>query len=76
MCIRDSGNLVLVRHGNGFVTAYANTSEILVKRGDAVKRGQVIAKSGQTGSVTSPQLHFEIRKGATPVDPAQYLSGA
>jgi murein DD-endopeptidase MepM/ murein hydrolase activator NlpD len=48
----------------------------LVKRGDAVKRGQVIVKSGQTGSVTSPQLHFEIRKGATPVDPAQYLSGA
>jgi murein DD-endopeptidase MepM/ murein hydrolase activator NlpD len=74
--LKGYGNLVLVRHGNGFVTAYANTSEILVKRGDAVKRGQVIAKSGQTGSVTSPQLHFEIRKGATPVDPAQYLSGA
>jgi len=67
---------VLVRHSNGFVTAYAHASEILVKRGDAVKRGQVIVKSGQTGSVTSPQLHFEIRKGATPVDPAQYLSGA
>jgi murein DD-endopeptidase MepM/ murein hydrolase activator NlpD len=74
--LKGYGNLVLVRHGNGFVTAYANASEILVKRGDAVKRGQVIAKSGQTGSVTSPQLHFEIRKGATPVDPAQYLNGA
>ena len=48
----------------------------VVKRGDGVKRGQVIAHSGQTGNVTSPQLHFEIRKGATPVDPAQYLSGA
>jgi murein DD-endopeptidase MepM/ murein hydrolase activator NlpD len=74
--LKGYGNLVLVRHNNGFVTAYAHASEIMVKRGDQVKRGQVIAKSGQTGSVTSPQLHFEIRKGATPVDPAQYLNGA
>jgi murein DD-endopeptidase MepM/ murein hydrolase activator NlpD len=74
--LKGYGNLVLVRHGNGFVTAYAHASEILVKKGDAVKRGQVIAKSGQTGNVTSPQLHFEIRKGATPVDPSQYLNGA
>jgi murein DD-endopeptidase MepM/ murein hydrolase activator NlpD len=74
--LKGYGNLVLVRHANGFVTAYAHASEILVKRGEAVKRGQVIARSGQTGNVTSPQLHFEIRKGATPVDPAQYLSGA
>jgi murein DD-endopeptidase MepM/ murein hydrolase activator NlpD len=74
--LKGYGNLVLVRHSNGFVTAYAHASEILVKRGDAVKRGQVIAKSGQTGTVTSPQLHFEIRKGSIPVDPAQYLNGA
>jgi murein DD-endopeptidase MepM/ murein hydrolase activator NlpD len=74
--LKGYGNLVLVRHSNGFVTAYAHASEIMVKRGDTVKRGQVIAKSGQTGSVTSPQLHFEIRKGSTPVDPAQYLNGA
>jgi murein DD-endopeptidase MepM/ murein hydrolase activator NlpD len=74
--LKGYGNLVLVRHSNGFVTAYAHASDILVKRGDTVKRGQVIAHSGQTGNVTSPQLHFEIRKGATPVDPAQYLSGA
>jgi murein DD-endopeptidase MepM/ murein hydrolase activator NlpD len=74
--LKGYGNLVLLRHSDGFVTAYANASEILVKKGDAVKRGQVIAKSGQTGNVTSPQLHFEIRKGATPVDPAQYLKGA
>jgi murein DD-endopeptidase MepM/ murein hydrolase activator NlpD len=74
--LKGYGNLVLIRHANGFVTAYANASEILVKRGENVKRGQVIAKSGETGNVTSPQLHFEIRKGATPVDPAQYLSGA
>jgi murein DD-endopeptidase MepM/ murein hydrolase activator NlpD len=74
--LKGYGNLVLVRHSNGFVTAYAHASEILVKKGDAVKRGQMIAKSGQTGNVTSPQLHFEIRKGSTPVDPAQYLNGA
>ncbi len=74
--LKGYGNLVLVRHANGFVTAYAHASEILVKKGDAIKRGQVIAKSGQSGTVTSPQLHFEIRKGSTPVDPAQYLSGA
>ena len=74
--LKGYGNLVLVRHANGFVTAYAHASDILVKRGETVKRGEVIAHSGQTGNVTSPQLHFEIRKGATPVDPAQYLSGA
>jgi murein DD-endopeptidase MepM/ murein hydrolase activator NlpD len=74
--LKGYGNLVLVRHANGFVTAYAHASEILVKRGETVKRGQVIAHSGQTGNVTSPQLHFEIRKGSTPVDPSQYLNGA
>jgi len=74
--LKGYGNLVLVRHPNGFVTAYAHASDILVKRGEAVKRGQVIGHAGQTGNVTSPQLHFEIRKGATPVDPAQYLNGA
>jgi murein DD-endopeptidase MepM/ murein hydrolase activator NlpD len=74
--LKGYGNLVLIRHANGYVTAYANASELMVKRGDSVKRGQVIAKSGETGNVTSPQLHFEIRKGATPVDPSQYLSGA
>jgi murein DD-endopeptidase MepM/ murein hydrolase activator NlpD len=74
--LKGYGNLVLVRHSNGFVTAYAHASDILVKRGETVKRGQVIAHSGQTGNVTSPQLHFEIRKGSTPVDPSQYLNGA
>jgi len=73
--LKGYGNLVLIRHGNGYVTAYAHASEILVKRGEAVKRGQVIAKSGETGSVKAPELHFEIRKGATPVDPTQFLSG-
>ncbi|MGD9923401.1 MAG: peptidoglycan DD-metalloendopeptidase family protein [Pseudorhodoplanes sp.] len=74
--LKGYGNLVLVRHANGHVTAYAHASELLVKRGESVKRGQTIAKSGQTGNVSSPQLHFEIRKGATPVDPMQHLTGA
>ena len=74
--LKGYGNLILVRHSNGYVTAYAHASELLVKRGDIIKRGQVIAKSGQSGEVGSPQLHFEIRKGSQPVDPLQFLSGA
>jgi murein DD-endopeptidase MepM/ murein hydrolase activator NlpD len=74
--LKGYGNLVLVRHSNGYVTAYAHASELMVKRGDTIKRGQVIAKSGQSGEVGSPQLHFEIRKGSAPVDPLQFLNGA
>jgi murein DD-endopeptidase MepM/ murein hydrolase activator NlpD len=74
--LKGYGNLVLIRHSSGFVSAYAHASELMVKRGDTIKRGQVIAHAGQTGNVTSPQLHFEIRKGSTPVDPTQYLGGA
>jgi murein DD-endopeptidase MepM/ murein hydrolase activator NlpD len=73
--LKGYGNLVLIRHPNGFVTAYANNGELDVKRGDTVKRGQIIAKSGQSGNVNSPQLHFELRKGSTPVDPTNYLAG-
>ena len=73
--LKGYGNLVLIRHPNGFVSAYANNGDIEVKRGDNVKRGQTIAKSGQSGNVSSPQLHFELRKGATPVDPTGYLAG-
>jgi len=72
--LKSFGNLVMIRHNNGYVTTYAHASEILVKRDEVVKRGQVIAKSGQTGTVKGgPQLHFEIRKGATPVDPMPFL---
>lgn len=71
--LRGYGNLVLVRHSNGFVTAYAHNSDIKVRRGEQVRRGQTIASAGQTGNVNSPQLHFEIRRGATPVDPMTYL---
>ncbi|WP_246725287.1 M23 family metallopeptidase [Beijerinckia sp. L45] len=73
--IKGFGNLVLIRHPNGYVSAYANNGSIDVKRGEQVKRGQTIAKSGQSGNVASPQLHFELRKGSTPVDPTQYLAG-
>ncbi|MGC1862077.1 MAG: peptidoglycan DD-metalloendopeptidase family protein [Methylocystis sp.] len=73
--LKGYGNLVLIRHPNGFVTAYAHNGDITVKRGDQVTRGQTIAKSGQSGNVSSPQLHFELRKGSTPVDPTNYLAG-
>jgi murein DD-endopeptidase MepM/ murein hydrolase activator NlpD len=73
--LKGYGNLVLVRHSNGYVTAYAHAKELMVKRGDPIKRGQVIAKSGQTGNVDAPQLHFEVRKGPSPLDPVPLLSG-
>ncbi|MFV0280843.1 MAG: peptidoglycan DD-metalloendopeptidase family protein [Rhodoblastus sp.] len=73
--LKGYGNLVLIQHPNGYVSAYAHNGELDVKRGDTVKRGQTIAKAGQTGNVSSPQVHFELRKGSTPVDPTNYLAG-
>ncbi|GJD94710.1 M23 family metallopeptidase [Methylobacterium iners] len=72
--VKGYGKLVLVRHNNGYVSAYAHNAELDVRPGEKVKRGQTIAKSGASGNVTSPQLHFEIRKGATPVDPMPHLA--
>ncbi|MEG3617905.1 M23 family metallopeptidase [Magnetovibrio sp. PR-2] len=71
--IRGFGNLLLVKHSGGWVTAYAHNDQLLVKRGDKVSRGQKIAKVGSTGSVATPQLHFEVRKGSTTVDPRKYM---
>jgi murein DD-endopeptidase MepM/ murein hydrolase activator NlpD len=71
--LKGYGNLVLIRHEGGWVTAYAHNKELFVQRGDTVKRGDVIAKAGQTGSVSTPQLHFEVRKGATAMDPMKFL---
>lgn len=71
--IRGFGNLLLIKHAGGWVTAYAHNDQLLVKRGDSVARGQVISKVGSTGSVTSPQLHFELRKGSNAVDPKKYM---
>jgi murein DD-endopeptidase MepM/ murein hydrolase activator NlpD len=74
--LKGYGNLVLVRHANNWVSAYANNEELLVKRGDKVRRGQIIAKAGATGAVSQPQVHFELRKGSRPVDPTKYMSDA
>ncbi len=71
--LKGYGNLILLRHDNGWVTAYAHNEEILVKRGDKVKRGQAIAKAGKTGTVDQPQVHFEIRQGQKPVDPMPHM---
>jgi len=73
--IRGFGNLLLIKHDGGLITAYAHTDTILVARGDTVTRGQVIGKVGTTGGVDTPQLHFEVRQGTRAVDPKRYLPG-
>ena len=67
------GNLILIRHPGGWVTAYAHADTIAVKEGDLVKQGQQVGTVGSTGNVSSPQIHFELRKGKEPVDPGQHL---
>jgi len=71
--LKGFGNLLLIRHDGGWVTAYGHNQELLVKRGDTVTRGQVIAHVGDTGTSGGPQLHFEIRQGTKAVDPERYL---
>ena len=71
--LKGYGKLVLIRHPNGYVSAYAHNSQLTVKRGDTVRRGQLIAKAGRTGNVSTPQLHFELRKGSNPVNPTKLL---
>lgn len=71
--LRGFGKLLLIEHAGGFITAYAHNSELLVRRGDSVRRGQAIASVGRTGNVTEPQLHFEVRKGTEPIDPRSML---
>jgi murein DD-endopeptidase MepM/ murein hydrolase activator NlpD len=71
--IRGYGNLVLVKHPDGFISAYAHLDSLLVKRGDTVRSGQIIAKVGNTGGVSEPQLHFELRRGKNAVDPREFL---
>lgn len=67
------GNLILVRHSGGFATAYAHVQKPLVTRGEKVTAGQAIAQVGKSGNVSTPQLHFEIRKGTQAVNPQPYL---
>lgn len=71
--LKGYGNLVLMKHANGYVTAYAHAEKIVVGRGDYVSKGQVIGYAGDTGDVRVPQLHFEIRHGVRPVDPRPLL---
>ena len=74
--LRGFGNMLLIRHADGFVTAYAHNESLLVARGDTVERGQIIARVGSSGNVDSPQLHFEIRVGTDAVDPREYLGSS
>ncbi len=71
--IRGFGNLLLIKHDGGWMSAYGHNDQLLVKQGDKVKRGQLVAKAGATGAVSSPQLHFELRKAGGAVDPLAYL---
>jgi murein DD-endopeptidase MepM/ murein hydrolase activator NlpD len=73
--IAGFGNLLLVKHAGGWVSAYAHNEALLVARGARVKAGEVIARAGQTGAVAEPQLHFELRRGRAPVDPAAVIGG-
>ena len=71
--LKSYGNLVLIKHANGFTSAYAHADRIMVHRGEHVTKGQIIAYAGATGDVREPQLHFELRRGTTPVDPRPLL---
>lgn len=71
--LHSYGRLILIRHDNGYVSTYAHNSQLMVEKGDRIYSGQIIAKSGQSGNVASPQLLFELRKGAIPVNPLKYL---
>ena len=73
--IAGFGNLLLVKHAGGWVSAYGHNEALLVARGARVKAGEVIARAGQSGAVAEPQLHFELRRGRTPVDPARIIGG-
>jgi murein DD-endopeptidase MepM/ murein hydrolase activator NlpD len=68
------GKMIVIRHGDDYVTAYAYLSELAVAQGVSVKRGQIIGKSGQSGDAKKPELHFELRKGTANVDPIGYMA--
>ena len=74
--VRGFGNLVLIRHEGGWVTAYGHADRVLVRQGQAVRMGEEIARVGSSGSVATPQLHFQVRRDGRPVDPAAHLERA
>lgn len=71
--LKGFGNLLLIKHSDGWISAYAHNASLLVKRGETVSRGQPVAKAGHTGNAKEAQLHFEIRKGTKAVDPLAYM---
>lgn len=71
--LKGSGNLVLVRHENQWMTAYGHLDRISVAKGQVIKRGSILGKVGSTGSVATPQLHFEVRRGTTAMNPTKYM---
>ena len=71
--LKGFGNLILIKHSDGWITAYAHNDRLFVKKGQKVSRGEKIATVGSTGSVTTPQLHFEVRSGKKAVNPRPYL---
>ena len=71
--LKGYGNLILIQHDNGFITAYAHSETVTVERGQHVAKGQVIAYAGTTGDVSEPQLHFELRFGTKAINPEPYL---
>lgn len=70
------GNMVEINHGNGYITRYGHCKEVLVKAGDSVTKGQVIAHMGSTGRSTGPHVHFEVHKSGRVVNPLNYLRAA
>jgi murein DD-endopeptidase MepM/ murein hydrolase activator NlpD len=74
--VKGYGNLVLIRHENGWISAYAHLDDVAVKPGDRIAAGQPFAKVGDSGGVAEPQLHFELRRGKKPVDPREFLAPA
>ena len=74
--LKGSGNLVLIRHADRWMTAYAHMDKITVKRGDVLRRGQQIGTVGTSGSVDTPQLHFEVRRGTEAINPQRYLENS
>ena len=71
--LKGFGNLILIKHNDGWITAYAHNDKLFVTKGQKVKRGEKIASVGSSGSVTTPQLHFEVRQGKKAVNPRPYL---
>jgi murein DD-endopeptidase MepM/ murein hydrolase activator NlpD len=72
--IASYGRMIVIRHADDYVTTYAHLQDMAVAKGVQVKRGQIIGKSGKSGDVAKPSLHFELRKGTTAIDPIGYLA--